>query len=198
MDAMKVMLAGCLREDANSYVVQELIAVFPSIIDLINADDQEIRQIKGIGLIKAKQLRAILDFAKAVNTPVVDKRVIIRSPHDVYELVRGGMEFLQQEQFDILGMSTKNHVIFKETVSIGSLNASIVHPRETFRPLIKRACASVILIHNHPSGDAVPSQDDIELTRKLVEGGKLLEIEVLDHIIIGRGCYVSFKEKGLI
>jgi DNA repair protein RadC len=98
----------------------------------------------------------------------------------------------------VIGLNTKNAVLFKETISTGSLNASIVHPRETFRPLIKRACASCILVHNHPSGDPMPSQEDIALTRKLVDGGNLLDIAVLDHVIIGSSKYTSFKEKGLI
>jgi len=114
--------------------------------------------------------------------------------------VRGEMEFLQVEHFDVIGLSTKSHVVFRENISIGSLNASLVHPRETFKGLIKRSCASCVLVHNHPSSDTKPSNEDIVLTKNLVECGKLLGIEVIDHIIVGAagGGYVSFKEMGLI
>ena len=198
MHKMRDLLSSCLREDANGYVVTTLVNEFPTLQDLMNASENEIRLIKGIGIVKAKQLQAILEFVKQVNTPVSDKRVIIRSPKDVYNMVRVSMEHLQVEQFCVVGLSTKNHVLFKETISIGTLNASLVHPREVFKPLIKRACASCILVHNHPSGDPMPSPEDIQLTSTLVEAGELLGISVLDHVVVGMGQYTSFKEKCLI
>jgi len=200
MENMRKLLAGCLRESANGYVVDALIAAYPNISELMNASETEICLIKGIGIVKAKQLKAILEFVRKVHAPDANKRVIIRSPIDVYDLVRGDMEFLQVEHFDVIGLSTKSHVVFKENISIGSLNASLVHPRETFRGLIKRSCASCLLVHNHPSSDTTPSKEDIILTKNLIECGKLLGIEVIDHIIVGAagGGYVSFKEKGLM
>jgi len=200
MENMRKLLAGCLRESANGYVVDALIAAYPNISELMNASETEICLIKGIGIVKAKQLKAILEFVRKVHAPDANKRVIIRSPKDVYDLVRGDMEFLQVEHFDVIGLSTKSHVVFKENISIGSLNASLVHPRETFRGLIKRSCASCLLVHNHPSSDTTPSKEDIILTKNLIECGKLLGIEVIDHIIVGAagGGYVSFKEKGLM
>lgn len=163
----------------------------------MSASEDEICSIKGIGVVKAKQLRSILEFVKKVHTPAVNKRVIIRSPKDVFDMVRGDMEFLKVEHFDVIGLSTKNHVIFRGNISIGSLNASLVHPRETFKGLIRRSCASCILVHN-PSTDTTPSSEDIILTNNLVECGKVLGIEVVDHIIVGAGGYISLKEKGLI
>ena len=200
MEKMRDLLAGCLRESANGYVVDTLIENYPNIGELMNATEKEISSIKGIGIVKAKQLKSILEFVRKVNTPDASKRIIIRSPKDVYELVRADMEFLEVEHFDVIGLSTKNHVIFKENISIGSLNASLVHPRETFKVLIRRSCASCILVHNHPTADTTPSSEDISLTNNLVECGKMLGIEVIDHIIVGAvgGGYISFKEKGLI
>jgi DNA repair protein RadC len=113
--------------------------------------------LKGIGVVKSKQLKAILEFVRTVHTPDRNQRVIIQSPKDVFNLVRGDMEFLQVEHFDVIGLSTKNHIVFKENVSIGSLNARIVHPRETFKGLIKRSCAGGVLVHNHRSSDTTPS-----------------------------------------
>ena len=200
MENMRELLAGCLRESANGYVVDTLIETYPNISELMNASENEICSIKGIGVVKAKQLRSILEFVRKVNAPAANKRVIIRSPKDVFDLVRVDMEFLEVEHFDVIGLSTKNHVIFRENISRGSLNASLVHPRETFKGLIRRSCASCILVHNHPSTETTPSSEDISLTNNLVECGKMLGIEVVDHIIVGAagGGYLSFKEKGLI
>ncbi len=195
---MRDLLAGCLRESANGYVIDSLIENYPNISELMNASEKEISSIRGIGIVKAKQLSAILEFARKVYTPDENKRIIVRSPKDVFNLVRADMEFLKVEHFDVIGLSTKNHVIFKENISIGSLNASIVHPREAFKGLIRRSCAACILVHNHPSSDASPSDEDILLTKKLVECGSIIGIEVLDHIIVAAdgGGYVSLKEQG--
>lgn len=198
MEGMRNLLAGCLRESANGYVVDALLENYPNISELMNADEKEISSIKGIGIVKAKQLSAILEFARKVYTPDKNKRIIVRSPRDVFDFVRADMQFLQVEHFDVIGLSTKNHVIFKENISIGSLNASIVHPREAFKGLIRRSCAACILVHNHPSSDPLPSDEDILLTKKLVECGSIIGIEVLDHIIVGAdgGGYFSLKEQG--
>lgn len=198
MDGMRNLLAGCLCESANGYVVDALIENYPNISELMNASEKEISSIKGIGVVKAKQLSAILEFARKVYAPDRNKRIMVRSPKDVFDLVSADMQFLQVEHFDVIGLSTKNHVVFKENISIGSLNASIVHPREAFKGLIRRSCAACILVHNHPSSDPLPSDEDILLTKKLVECGKLIGIEVLDHIIVGAdgGGYVSLKEQG--
>lgn len=198
MEEMRNLLAGCLRESPNGYVVDALIENYPNIIELMNASEKEICSIKGIGVVKAKQLSSILEFVRKVYAPDASKRIIVRGPKDVFDLVRADMEFLQVEHFDLIGLSTKNHVIFRENISIGSLNASIVHPRESFKRLIKRSCAACILVHNHPSGDTTPSQEDITITRKLVEAGKLLDIGILDHIIIGKGQFESLKERGIL
>ena len=166
MEGMRNLLAGCLRESANGYVVDALIENYPNISELMNASEKEISSIKGIGIVKAKQLKSILEFVRKVNTPDASKRIIIRSPKDVYELVRADMEFLEVEHFDVIGLSTKNHVIFKENISIGSLNASIVHPREAFKGLIRRSCAACILLHNHPRSEPSARNEDILLTKK--------------------------------
>ena len=108
------------------------------------------------------------------------------------------LRYEQKEKFFVLPLSTKNHVLDEREVSIGSLNASIVHPRELFRTALEYAAASVILVHNHPSGDPTPSREDIDITRRLIEAGNLLEIPVLDHVIIGDDKYVSMKDKGII
>lgn len=149
MEGMRTLLADCLRESANGYVVDALLEKYPNVSELMNADEKEISSIKGIGLVKAKQLSAILEFARKVYMPDKNKRIFIKSPKDVYDFVRADMEFLQVEHFDVIGLSTKNHIVFKENISIGCLNATIVHPREVFKGLIRRSCAACILVHNH-------------------------------------------------
>ena len=199
MQNIRELLAGCLREDANGYVVQSLVSEFPTMQSLMGAEEVELRRIKGLGVVKSKQLSCILQFVKAVHSPELNKRVIIRSPKDVFELVRGEMEFLQVEKFMVVALNTKNHVLFRETISSGSIDSAIVHPRETFKGLIKRAAASCILVHNHPSGITDPSNEDIELTKQLVKAGELLQIQVLDHVIVGGNeAYTSLKEMGYI
>jgi len=108
------------------------------------------------------------------------------------------MRCLDREYFRVLLLNTKNHVLKMETVSIGTLNCSAVHPREVFKPAIRNSAAAIILVHNHPSGDATPSRNDAEVTQRLSEAGKLLGIEILDHLVIGDGLFTSFKDKGLI
>ena len=116
MEGMRILLADCLRESANGYVVDALLENYPNISELMNADETEISSIKGIGIVKAKQLSAILEFARKVYTPDKNKRIIVRSPRDVFDFVRADMEFLQVEHFDVIGLSTKNHVVFKENI----------------------------------------------------------------------------------
>ena len=123
-------------------------------------------------------------------------RNIVKSPEDVHKIMQGYFGDLPNEHFVAVLLNTKNHVIAITPVSIGSLNASIVHPRELFQRAILCNCASVILAHNHPSGDPTPSSEDIELTRRLAEAGKLLDIAILDHIVVGENCFVSLKERG--
>ena len=122
----------------------------------------------------------------------------IRSPEDVFAIMDPEYENAVVETAQMLALDTKNKVIGIFSLSIGSLNASIIHPRDVFQRAILSNSASVILVHNHPSGDPAPSQEDIELTRRLVEAGKVMDIAVLDHIVIGDGGYASLKEKGLI
>ena len=118
----------------------------------------------------------------------------VRRGKDVFDYVRSSVESLDREYFRILLLNSRNQVYAEETVSMGSLDASIVHPREIFKNSIKRSAASIVLVHNHPSGDPTPSDDDLDITRRLVEAGKLLGIHVLDHVVVGRASFVSMRE----
>ncbi len=131
----------------------------------------------------------------AITTGGMEK---ISSPRDANDLLSAYLEGVDREHFVVLLLDTKNNIVGINTVSIGTLNASIVHPREVFKPAILENAGSVILAHNHPSGDPTPSQEDLEITRRLFDGGKILGIDVRDHIIIGDGCFFSFRERGML
>jgi DNA repair protein RadC len=192
----KLLLATTIREKDDSYIVSEIFTRFPSIQELLDVTEEELLSIKGIGIVKAQQIIAALKLAR-LNPSTAEERFAIRSPEDAFTYLKD-MQYLHREEFVCLGLNTKNEVMFRKTIFTGSLNASIVHPRETFLPLIKRCCASAIVAHNHPSGQPTPSREDIEVTKRLVEVGKIVGIEVLDHVIIGAEKYISLKEKGYL
>jgi DNA repair protein RadC len=162
------------------------------------AQVKELTAIKGIGEAKAIQLLAALELGKRVYHYTAEERYVIRSPEDVAQYMMDDMRQLNQEHFVVLYLNTKNHVLHKRTIFIGSLNASIVHPREIFREAFRYSAASIVCLHNHPSGDPEPSQQDIDVTQRLIESGKMLGIELLDHVIIGDRCFYSLKEKGYV
>ncbi|UCZ53212.1 DNA repair protein RadC [Bacillus shivajii] len=192
----KGLLATTMREKEDGYIVNQIFSRYPSIQELLDVTEDELLQIKGIGKVKANQIVAALQLAR-MNPSSSVERFAIRSPQDAYTYLED-MKYLDREHFVVLGLNTKNEVMFKETVFIGSLNASIVHPRETYKHLIRRSCASALVAHNHPSGNPSPSHEDIEVTKRLAETGKVVGIELLDHIIIGSEKHVSLKEKGHI
>ncbi|WP_342305651.1 DNA repair protein RadC [Methanolobus sp. ZRKC5] len=169
-----------------------------NIKQLSHANISRLTQIHGIGNAKAAQIAAVFELARKLEGFTDDPKRKIKSPADVYSLLYPRMREHKRERLVALLLDTKNHVIREEVVSIGSLNANIVHPREVFKAALMESCASVILSHNHPSGDPTPSREDIAVTEKLVEGGKLLGIDVLDHVVIGDGRYVSLKDEGFV
>ena len=153
--------------------------------------------LKGIGPAKACQIKAAIELGRRVNTRPPEQPKI-GSPKDVATLLTDELRYLKQEHFMILLLDNKNKVIKTETISIGTINASLVHPREVFVKAIRQHAAAVILAHNHPSGDPKPSAEDRAITKRLLESGELLGIPVLDHVVIGGADYVSFKESGYI
>lgn len=194
---LKSLIADSMHEKQGSYLMESLFQHFKTVEELVEASEQQLVQVKGIGIGKAKQLLAMLRLAKALTVPDYE-RYTIRSPQDVFDLLEPDFRHLQQEHFICLFLSTKNQVISKELLSMGTLNATLIHPREVFRAAIKRSSASIICAHNHPSTDPSPSSEDINMTNRLMEAGSIIGIEVLDHIIIGGNRFYSLKEKGLI
>jgi len=164
---------------------------------LVDSKVEQMASIKGIGQAKAAQIKAAIELGKRLTTFELGVDKPVKSPQDVANLLMEDMRYLKKEHMKLVLLNIKCNLISVEEISIGSLNASIVHPREVFNPAIKKSSASIIMVHNHPSGDPTPSSEDIAITARISEAGKLIGIELVDHIIIGDGKYTSMKEKGL-
>ena len=179
-------------------IAQELLARFGNIKAISQATIEELSQIKGIGLAKAAQIKACFELGKREDLEPELKNFDIKDPEAVVKAIRASIKDKAKEHFKLILLNPRNKIIGISTISIGTLNASLVHPREVFKDAIMHTAASVVLAHNHPSGDPEPSEDDITITKRLIEAGKILGIEVMDHIIIAKNGFFSFKEKGLI
>lgn len=196
------LLAILLRVGSqNESAVQVATRVLTQSGGLRNLPDlaiEDLQKNKGIGPDKAVTIKAALELGSRLATMPRDLAGSITNPRQAADLFMEELRYKKKEYFKILLLNTKNHIISKEEISVGSLSASIVHPREIFIAPLRKSAASVILIHNHPSGDPSPSQEDLDVTRRLVDAGSILGIAVRDHIIIGDGCFFSFRERGLI
>jgi DNA repair protein RadC len=165
---------------------------------LLSFSGEEFMNLKGVKEAKAAQLLALSEISKRFKSYKAIDTYKIGKPVDAADLVMESMRFLKQEVLKVILLNTKNIVIMIKDISMGSLNSSIVHPREVFNDAVKRSAASIIVCHNHPSGDPSPSAEDVNITHRLKECGRILGIDLLDHVIIGNGCYISLKEKGIL
>ncbi|MCU1805413.1 DNA repair protein RadC [Cytobacillus firmus] len=197
-ELIAILLRTGTKDESVLQLANRLLTHFEGLRLLKDASLDEITAINGIGSAKAIQVLAAVEIGRRISKLTYDDRYIIRSPEDGANYVMHEMRFLSQEHFVCLYLNTKNQVLHKQTIFIGSLNASIVHPREVFKEAFRRSAASIICIHNHPSGDPTPSREDIEVTKRLAESGKIIGIDVLDHLIIGENKFVSLKEKGYL
>jgi DNA repair protein RadC len=191
-----LLRTGTTRESALD-VAEALVAQIGGLRGLADASIEQLSQIRGVGVVKALEIRAAVELGKRISAFTHEARPTIRCPADVSQLVMSELRHESREHFKVLLLDTRNQVMRVSTVSVGSLTESIVHPREVFREAIRHSCAALIAVHNHPSGDPTPSQEDIQVTRRLDEAGRTLGIDLLDHVIVGDGRYVSLKEKGL-
>jgi len=179
------------------HLAQRILRESGGLRGLHTASFQEVCQQKGIGPAKAAQIKAAIELGRRLNQLDPEQRPSIQSPDDVAALVSYEMSALPQEHLWVLNLNTKNQVININKLYKGSLNASMVRIGELFKDAIQRNAAAIILVHNHPSGDPMPSPEDIRLTRTAIEAGKLLDIKVLDHLVIGDGRYISLSQKKL-
>ena len=178
-------------------VGQRLLQTFEGISGLHAASFEEVCAQHGIGEAKACQIKAAIELGNRLRLEKPQERPAINSPADAAALVQYEMSGLEQEELRVIQLNTRNHVLAISKVYQGSLNSSQVRVGELFKEAVRRNSAAIIVVHNHPSGDPTPSPDDIALTRAVVEAGRLLDIEVLDHLIIGLGRWISLKERKL-
>jgi DNA repair protein RadC len=180
---------------------RELINKFGTLHALEKASISQLTEVPGIGPAKAIEIKAAIELGRRVVQPAADVRDGLKSlgsSRDVFDMYRARYKSATQEEFLLLVLNTKNKIQREVSISVGTLNASIVHPRDVFKPALAEAAAGVVFVHNHPSGDPAPSPEDHALTRRLVEAGNILGIKVLDHVVIGAQTFFSFADNGLL
>lgn len=197
-ELLAIIINSGSREMSSLTLSNRIIKNMKSIGELRDITYQELISIKGIGQAKAVTILSAIELAVRMYSHSLEEDIFIKSPEDVSNLLMEQMRYYHQEHFIVLYLSTKNMVIHQETMFKGSLNTSIVHPREIYKGAVKRSAAALICVHNHPSGDPSPSKEDIEVTKRLKECGELIGVDFLDHIIIGAGKYLSLKELNYI
>jgi DNA repair protein RadC len=197
-ELLAILLRTGTRDESAVHLAQRILNDCGGLRRLAERGWDELTHIRGIGPAKAIQLQASIELGRRIARSRLPETVTITRPQDAADLLMEEMRHHREEHFVCLFLNTKNHVIGRQTLSIGSLNASVVHPREVFRAAIRRSSASILCAHNHPSGDPAPSPEDIQLTRRLAEAGAMIGIELLDHIVIGDRRFVSLKEMGCL
>ncbi|AFQ46021.1 RadC family protein [Desulfosporosinus meridiei] len=197
-EVLAILLRTGIKGENVLTLAERILASVGGLAGLGKLTVHELAQIHGLGRAKSAEVKAALELGRRSVSVDPLSRPVVNSPQDVAHIVMEEMRYLDREHFRVVSLSTKNHVLGISSVSIGSLNSSLVHPRECFKEAIRRNSNAIILLHNHPSGDPTPSQEDIEVTRRLADGGKILGIEVLDHVIIGDNRYISLKERGIL
>ncbi|MGI5826399.1 MAG: RadC family protein [Patescibacteria group bacterium] len=197
-ELLALILGSGIQGEPVTLTAQKLLSKFGSLKAMSEASLEDLVNIKGLGLAKATQIKACFEIARRIggNEIKTGGKKLPLTPKIIFELLRTKITRFAKEHFVVVSLDSRNTVLGVDTVSIGTLNASLVHPRETFEAAIARHAAQVIIAHNHPSGDVEPSQGDIDTTKRLKEAGELLGIEVIDHLIIGKNSYFSFREKG--
>ncbi|MFC1961980.1 DNA repair protein RadC [Chloroflexota bacterium] len=197
-EVLALLLGRGIAGESVMVTAQRLLSRFGNLKGIADASLEEMAQVRGIGIAKAAQLKAAFELASRLET-YYEKggKCIIKTPEDVFNLVQGRLKGKKKEYFLALLLDTRNQLIRIAEISVGSLDGSIVHPREVFKEAIAASAASVIFAHNHPSGDTTASEEDMGLTQRLTDAGRIMGIDVLDHVIIGEGRFLSLKRGGL-
>ncbi len=196
-ELLAIIFGSGIRGENVVDVSARLLRDFGGLGGLLAAELPILRNQRGLGPARAMQLKAALELGRRLNILAPDQRPQIGSPGDIANLVSLEMAYLAQEQLRVICLDTKNFVIHQQTIYQGTVNSSLVRAAEVFRPAVTRNCLTIVVVHNHPSGDPTPSPEDVRTTEQLRKAGELLDVELLDHIIIGQGRYVSMKERRL-
>ena len=197
-ELLAIILRTGLPSESVLSLSTRLLAEFRGLPGLARASFAELRRFRGLGDAKAAELKAALELGRRLLTlPEVD-RPAISGPEDVANLVLADMAFFNQEHFRVMLLNTRNRVLSTEELYVGNVGSAVIRPSEVFREAISANAPSVIVVHNHPSGDPTPSTDDVQVTKTLAEAGKLLDIALLDHVVVAERGWVSLKERGLM
>ncbi|MEO0131098.1 MAG: DNA repair protein RadC [candidate division WOR-3 bacterium] len=203
-ELLALILGKGIKGESVMMTAQKLLSRFGSLKAISEASIEELKEIRGLGKAKACQIKACFEIARRINSSDefnFEKQIRVKpvaQPKDVYELIKSKLVNYKKEHFFVLSFDSRNQFKGCDEISVGILNENLVHPRETFEAAIRRNSVQIIIAHNHPSGDPEPSEDDLIITKRLVEAGKILGIEVIDHIIVTKTSFFSFKHKGLI
>jgi len=179
-------------------VAREMLAAYGSLSGVAGREVSELAKLPGVGPAKAARLASAFELTRRLRARTPGARITLASPDAVYTAFGPLMEYLPREVFRVALLDAQNGLLRDVVISEGTLSACLVHAREVFKPAILESAASIILIHNHPSGDPNPSREDVRLTRQLVEAARLMELPIHDHVVIGHGRYASMAEKGII
>ena len=198
-EILAILLRSGTKEKSALELASELMTVSVEGIGfLAECRPEELAKIRGIGLAKACEILAAVELGRRIASRPSAKRTSITSAQDIAQIFMERMRYYKKEHFVSLMLNAKGEIIEEAKISVGDLCSSTTHPREVFVDAVRRSAGSVVFLHNHPSGDPEPSQTDVETTLRLMEAGNILGIPVLDHIVIGDGCYVSMKARGMI
>lgn len=189
------ILLGTGSKDKNVYELsREILFKLESLEDLKNMSLKELMLIKGVKKAKASKIIAAIELGKRISTAKFQKKKQLRKTEDIYYMFKDELSHLEQEHFIVLYLNTKSEIIEKETIFIGTINQTVIHPREIFKQAIKVSAAAIICIHNHPTGNATPSKMDLIATESLIEASNILKIDLVDHIIIGKNEFFSIRQ----
>ena len=199
-ELLAVLLRTGVKNDSALRVAEKVLALYKErgLAAITQMSAKELSSIKGVGMAKAATILAAVELGRRLALKAAEARTVVHGPADAASYVMPRFRFERREHFAVLLLNAKNHILALKTISVGTLTSSVVHPREVFQAAIEQAAASVILVHNHPSGDPAPSGEDLAVTRRMVEAGEIMDIPVLDHVIVGYDKFISLKEEGMI
>jgi DNA repair protein RadC len=197
-EILALILGRGIAGESVMVTAQRLLSEFGNLKGIANASVEELSKVKGIGIAKAAQIKASFELSKRIDEDLLYEKKRVKTPEQVLSLVKAKLKGKKKEHFLALLLDTRNQLIGISNVSVGSLDTNIVHPREVFKEAISSSASSCIFVHNHPSGDPTPSEDDMELTKRLAKAGEIVGIDVLDHIIVTDNDFISLKERGII
>jgi DNA repair protein RadC len=197
-EILSLILGRGIAGESVVVTAQRLLSRFENLKGIGRASIEELSEVKGIGTAKACQIKAAFELANRMNSgPEEAEKPAVNTPAEAFELLKGRLQGKRKEHFWAILLDTRNRLIKTSEISIGTLNSSLVHPREVFKEAMSASAASLIIVHNHPSGNPEASPDDIKITQRLKQAGEIVGIEVLDHVIVGDNRYSSLKREGL-